>query len=152
MIPNFTWVEPGKLAGMADPRGASQGEDVLAALAGKGVTGVVSATEEELPAEWLAAAEIEYLHLPMQDMSAPSMAALDAFVEFVRRVNSRGGAVAVHCGAGLGRTGTMLAAYLVTKGCRPWEAVAAVRRLRPGSIETAEQEKALYAFARRQAR
>ena len=57
--------------------------------------------------------------------------------------------VAVHCGAGLGRTGTVVAAYFVTRGLGPREAIVKVRDLRPGSIETVEQERAVEAFARR---
>jgi atypical dual specificity phosphatase len=65
---------------------------------------------------------------------------------------SNGAAVAVHCGAGLGRTGTLVACYLVAGGLSAEDAIAKVRRLRPGSIETAEQEAAVRTFEGRIAR
>ena len=57
--------------------------------------------------------------------------------------------VAIHCSAGLGRTGVVLACYLVQKGLTAQNAIARVRRLRPGSIETEEQADAVVDFARR---
>ena len=60
--------------------------------------------------------------------------------------------MAVHCGAGLGRAGTLLAAYLVSQGCDAEEAMARVRRARPGSIETIEQEQAVREYAERRRR
>ena len=57
-------------------------------------------------------------------------------------------AVAVHCRYGLGRVGTMLACYLVkTTNCDAQEAISIVRRKRPGSIETQEQEKLVQRFS-----
>lgn len=46
----------------------------------------------------------------------------------------------MHCRAGLGRTGTVAARLLVEHGARPADAIALVRTVRPGSIETVEQE------------
>ncbi len=54
--------------------------------------------------------------------------------------------VAVHCAAGLGRTGVVLACYLIDKGLNATNAIARIRRLRPGSIETEDQEKAVEEF------
>ena len=63
-----------------------------------------------------------------------------------------GMAVAIHCAAGLGRTGTVLAAYFVAKGLSAREAVERVRQLRPGSVETVEQERAIERYAARAGR
>ena len=59
------------------------------------------------------------------------------------RLDQSGDPVAVHCAAGLGRSGTMAAVYLVADGASADEAITRVRDLRPGSIETEEQENAV---------
>ena len=51
--------------------------------------------------------------------------------------------------APVGRTGTLLAAYLISQGQTADEAMDCVRAVRPGSVETLEQEQALYEYARR---
>lgn len=56
--------------------------------------------------------------------------------------------VAVHCLAGLGRTGTMLACYLVATGTPANNAIMRIREWRPGSIETKEQEAVVYEYER----
>ena len=55
----------------------------------------------------------------------------------------------MHCGAGIGRTGTMIACYLVDKGFSAEEAIQLVRQARPGSIETREQEQVIHDLAQR---
>ncbi len=84
---------------------------------------------------------IEHLHLPVTDMTAPRPEDLERAVRFLRRHIDAGRAALVHCGAGLGRTGTVLACFLVAEGRDPEEAIRMVRRARPGSIETLEQEE-----------
>jgi protein-tyrosine phosphatase len=91
---------------------------------------------------------IRHLHLPVIDMTAPSHGTLEEAVSFLRSQVGDGTAVLVHCGAGLGRTGTILAAYLVSEGEAPEAAIRRVRAARPGSVETMEQERSVFDFAR----
>jgi atypical dual specificity phosphatase len=89
------------------------------------------------------------VHVPVVDMEAPTQDDLDRCLATIRRAHDKLMAVGVHCGAGLGRTGVVLACYLVTKDMTAKNAMARVRRLRPGSIETPAQEEAVTEFARR---
>ena len=136
---NFSFVVEGVLAGLARPR-----HDDIAALPSHGIAGLVSLTESPLDRDAVTRGGLEYLHLPVRDFGAPSMEMVETFIKFVRRIHAeRGGAAAVHCGSGMGRTGTMLACFLVSEGRGAEEAIAEVRRLRPGSIETDGQESVI---------
>lgn len=144
---NFSFVIPGKLAGMARPGIVSDLESELIWLRGAGIGAIASLTEQPLDARALIATRMEYLHLPVEDFAPPSPAQICDFVEFVRDQNAAGRAVAAHCGAGMGRTGTLLACYLVYLGETPVQAIDSIRSIRPGSIETPEQEAAVRSYA-----
>ena len=136
------------MAGCARPGGWWDPRADLEELAGHGIGALVTLTEEALDPAAIAERDFRYLHLPVPDFHPPTLEQLRAFVEFVDACAADGTAVAVHCAAGMGRTGTMLAGYLVSTGVRPAEAVRAVRTRRPGSIETTEQEKCLDEYYR----
>lgn len=142
----FSWVIEGKLAAMSMPDRSS---DDLGQLGRKGVGALVNLTPWEWPASVLTQYGLEYLQLPIPDFSPPQPAQADKFVQFCDRNINQGRAVAVHCLAGKGRTGTMIACYLVYKGAEPQEAIGRIRSLRPGSIETHSQELAVHEFAAR---
>lgn len=84
-----------------------------------------------------------WLHAPIPDVSIPGRAFEAAWKTMGPRLTERlreGGSVVVHCRGGLGRAG-MIAAKLVTiVGEDPRRAIERVRAIRPGAIETPEQE------------
>jgi atypical dual specificity phosphatase len=141
----FTWVDKPHLAALARPSEAGD----FAWLRKQGIELLISLTEERPRRDWVDDAGLLVMHVPVEDMEAPTQDQLDRCISAVERANSHGMGVAVHCGAGLGRTGVVLAAYFVAKGTSAQNAIARVRRLRPGSIETDEQADAVVEFARR---
>lgn len=132
-------------------RGSSLADD-LAGLQRWGARGVLTLVEDhELESlgmmsvrEQLEALGIRWWHLPIRDRDVPD----EAFEARWRTTGpelhaliGQGCAVALHCHGGLGRTGTIAARLLVELGSTPGEAIARVREVRPGSIETAGQEE-----------
>jgi atypical dual specificity phosphatase len=146
--PGFSWIDRPHLAALAMPESAAD----LAWLRRQGIQVLVSLTESPLPRHWVNDAGLMAVNVPVPDMEAPSDRQLDHVLDTVRKANAAGMGVAIHCAAGLGRTGTVLAAYFVTGGLSPREAVDRVRELRPGSVETVEQERAIERFAARAGR
>jgi atypical dual specificity phosphatase len=142
----FSWVLPGMLAGMGQP-GLWDLEEDLARLKEQGVRALVSLTEAPPDLQTIEAAGLDFLHLPTVDMTSPSQEDIARFVRFTQDAIAKGSPVAVHCLAGRGRTGTVLACFLVSKGKAAQDAIRIVRELRPGSIETADQEKAVHTYA-----
>ena len=145
MPPGFSWVERPHLAALAYPDAA----DDLHWLRRNGIDVLVSLTESPAPRRWVNEAGIMCVHVPVEDMAAPSERQFEIILETIRRANRSNMGAAVHCAAGRGRTGTVLAAYFVSRGLAAADAIQKVRELRPGSIETTEQVFAVEAFERR---
>ena len=92
---------------------------------------------------------MNYLHLYVEDYKVPSIQKMDSTVQFIENEIKLKRPVMVHCAAGRGRTGTILAAYLLKKEkLSPEQAIKKVREIRPGSIQTRIQEKSIYEYSR----
>lgn len=146
ILHNFSFIIPGVLAGSDHPYNQSD----LQTLADKGIQVVVTALDVRINEAAVKALGMEYHFMPVPDMTPPPLKLLLDFVELVDRYRARNWPVVVHCEAGCGRTGTFLAAYLISQGMSPKEAIEEVRTKRPCSIETEGQEEILYQFARAQ--
>jgi atypical dual specificity phosphatase len=136
----FSWIVEGELAAMPVPgrtRPLAEDEDFLES---QEIRTVVSLTENP---PLFDDESIRQVRIPVADFTAPTLQQMIEFVDVVSDSTAHGDPVAVHCTAGLGRSGTMAAVYLVANGATADEAIARVRELRPGSIETEEQENAV---------
>jgi len=112
----------------------------------RGVTAVVNLREEFDDAE-AGIAPPHYLYLPTIDDTPPTIAQLSQGVRFMHSEITNGGQVYVHCMLGVGRSATMVAAYLVATGMTPPAAWKAIRRRRPFIQPTIGQEARLAEFA-----
>jgi atypical dual specificity phosphatase len=137
---NFSWVVRDKLAGSGLP----VTEEEFRWLIEKGIKSIVSVREVPLPSKWLDGSGIDYLHLMVEDYGAPSMEAMEKTVEYIDKSIHSGKPVLVHCAAGKGRTGAVLAAYLIKKeNLTAEQAIKKIRLMRPGSVQSLTQETAL---------
>lgn len=139
---NFSYIIPGVLAGSSLPRGR---ED-LQRLEKEGIKVLVTAMEESLFENDVTEIGIEYHYYPIPPYGTPRIEQLDDFVNLVNSNRAKNRPVAVHCFMGWGRTGTFLAAYLISEGATAEEAIYEIRQKRPNSIETYGQEQILYQY------
>lgn len=140
----FVWVEKGRLAGSGCPASRSQ----LEWLRGQGIRTILTLSENPLPGQWLDGLAFEVRHIPMRDHQVPDTASLEEAATFVKDKVKDGKTTLVHCLAGEGRTGCVLAAYLIKdKGVAADEAIRALRRIKPSFVER-EQERAVLDYGR----
>ena len=121
------WVIPEVLAGMQMPfihpeRRLNSGgklnayEDELPELYSDGVRAVVSLLNIPSDAAVFESAGFTFSVFPFPDGGPSTLDQVTEFIRFVNEQRKAQRAIAVHCVEGLGRTGTMLAVYLITNG------------------------------------
>lgn len=140
------WIDEPRVLGTSNPTLSE-----LKQLRSDGFSILVSLLhEDEQPPKYeparAEALGFQRFNIPVKDFQPPT---LDQLAEFVALMD-RDGAVrsVVHCAGGIGRTGTFAVAYWISRGMRAEDAVALVRRARPGAVETQEQMMALVDFER----
>jgi atypical dual specificity phosphatase len=138
---NFSWLIEEKLAGSGMPTSF----DEFHWIVNQGVKSIVTMTENSLPNEWIQS--INYLHVPTPDLTAPDMDRIESTVDFINEQINNDQPVMVHCAAGMGRAGTILACYFVKyKKLTAEKAIEKIRNERPGSIQSEVQELAIGFF------
>jgi atypical dual specificity phosphatase len=144
---NFFWVLPDKLGGLPRPGIVDGVEEDIAGLSRLRVTTLVTLEESRtVGADVLAAAGIASVHFPITDMGVPTVEAANGLCDRIQRSLRAGEVLAVHCLAGLGRTGTILAAYLIFGGETARTAIERVRCLNPRCIQSQAQLEFLSSF------
>lgn len=144
------WIDKPYLLGSNNPSDAD-----IETLRGDGFGVLVSLLcEETQPPRYdlarVRALGFERHNIPVRDLHPPTVGQLEQFVKIVGALPP-GAKTVVHCQGGIGRTGTVAAAYLIAKGMAVPEAIAYVRKARPHAVETPEQEAILQEFASRYA-
>jgi len=151
------WVIPGVLAGMPMPMldpsrhenpslPAGAHPDDLSRLQRVGIGAIVCLLQSRALSEVYAGAGFAAHFLPIPDGDAPQLHQFLGFLRIAEEQRAAGCPISVHCAAGLGRTGTILAGYLIAHGESPEAAVRRIRQVRRGAIETTDQIRFLAAL------
>jgi atypical dual specificity phosphatase len=155
------WAIDGVLAGMPMPyialaRRMEQGgvveahEDELLPLKQAGIGAFVCLLNLPGDARVFESAGFKFHCAPIANGEAPSWEQVRAISAFIDSCRIRRLPVGVFCEAGLGRTGTVIAAYLMEKGMNAREAISFVRSKEPSAVETVQQIEFLEEFERDQ--
>jgi atypical dual specificity phosphatase len=139
------WVEEERILLCADPTS----DKALAKLAReRRISVLVNLRERAHDPTRLARFGLTEIHFAVPDKAAPSPGQITFAIAAIERILGAGQRVAVHCRNGRGRSGTVLACYLMRhRGFSADEAIARVRAVRPGAVETQEQAAAVRAYA-----
>jgi atypical dual specificity phosphatase len=135
---SFTWVIEDKLGGSMGPRSGTD----LASLKQQGVGALVRLVEPDearVTSKEVNDAGLEDYNEPVRDFTAPTQAQIDKIVKYIDSHLERGVPVGVSCNAGIGRTGVIMACYLVHNGLTAKDALELVREKRGRTPEMPEQ-------------
>jgi len=140
---NFSWLIENKLAGSAIPTS----KDEVQWLHEQGVKSIVTIREEPLDNDWIN--KMNYLHVLSDDMGVPTFEDLANSIDFIHERIQNNEPVLVHCLAGMGRTGTILACYMIKyQNMSAEDAIQHIREKRHGSIQSFVQEEMIYQYAK----
>ncbi|XP_049834802.1 dual specificity protein phosphatase CDC14B-like isoform X2 [Schistocerca gregaria] len=133
---DLNWIIPEKFIAFCGPsatgRVYKKPEFYIKYFKMNNVVAVIRLNEVNYNAECFQKAGINHYELYFVDGGVPPHEVLQMFLEIGEKSN---GAIAVHCKAGLGRTGSLIGAYLMKHyRMKAREAIAWLRICRPGSV------------------
>ncbi|KAL3275931.1 hypothetical protein HHI36_020665 [Cryptolaemus montrouzieri] len=139
---NFSWVVQNELAAMACPNTESN----LQFLIDQGIEHIITLSPENIPSE-IQCWKFEWTKIDVEEFEAPTIEDIIKFLSICSRCHNRKKAIGIHCRMGRGRTGVMVACYLVHfKNLTPERAITEIRLMRPGSIESYAQERSVFQY------
>ena len=108
---------------------------------------VTHTTESEFPSDPFLPTEFqkskfEWFYVPITDFGAPMGDDLELWEKTAQSLTAQlntGARILCHCKGGQGRSGMMVLRVLITQGEAPQEALARLREIRPGAVETDAQ-------------
>lgn len=119
-------------------------------LVKKGVSAIISLTEDQAPSAWFDGKNISYKHVPVKNHRAPTTDQLVECVNFIEQNDRQNRKTLIHCAAGKGRTGTVIAAYICQRDNVSAEiSIEQIRVIRSASVEknpASGQEQAVKSY------
>ena len=103
----FSWIERPIVAAMAQPASLEDYQWMRE----QGIQYIVCLTESPPRRNWINDAGLFSMHVPIEDMTAPNQEQIDQCITGIEKAIANKLGVSIHCGAGLGRTGTIVACW-----------------------------------------
>ncbi|ESO06665.1 hypothetical protein HELRODRAFT_188439 [Helobdella robusta] len=146
---DMNWIVPGKMMAFCSPHLCSKidrgvtlhgPELYIEHFKKANINVVVRLNNKTYESNSFKKAGLQHHDLYFPDGSTPSVCLVEKFLKICREAEAKGVAVAVHCKAGLGRTGTLISCYLMDKyGMTAKQSIAWTRIARPGSVMGVQQ-------------
>lgn len=115
-------------------------KNVLSHFSERGIGLVVRLNSELYSPSYFTALGIKHLDMIFDDGTCPTLSLVRKFVNLAHSTIDKGRGIAVHCKAGLGRTGCLIGAYLIYRhGFTANEIIAFMRFMRPGMVVGPQQ-------------